>query len=308
MPADATTGLFAVITDFNGFEQTRRCLAALRASHERAFGVVVVDHGTTDATRDGLQAEFPEVTRITASPDLWWTGATNRGIAHALDHGADAIMLLNNDCYVAPDTIGTLTRLSRERPDSIIAPMQRDWRTGELTCIAPRTLLLLGFPTWKGPTRLSAAMQSQALLPVTLVNGGRGVIIPATVFAKIGVFDETCLPHYGADHDFYIRARKSGIALYTATGAVVEVDQTRTSLASDPGRLTLHEFLETLHSVRSHRNIPHMKELFRRHYPVRHLHLVGVALYAIRYLVVYVFRRGRLLLANQLGGGMRSPR
>jgi GT2 family glycosyltransferase len=147
-------------------------------------------------------------------------------------------------------------------------------------------------------------MRACRLLPTKLIVGGRGAVLPAEVLARNGLFDEECLPHYGADHDFYLRARKRGIALYTVTEAIVDVDATRSSAASHPGRLTLREFVETLSSVRSHRNIPHMVELFRRHYPVRHLHMIGVALCAARYCVVYAWARLRLALWP----GSSSPR
>jgi len=296
MRADARDVL-VVITDFNGYQQTRRCLEALRSSRYRDFGVIVVDHGTQEETGEGLLREFPEVRVIRASPQLWWAGANNAGIRHALSLGASAVVLLNNDCYVTPETMEHLLQASRERPGAIVAAVQRDLATGRLTCIAPRSLLLLGFPTWIGPRRLTPAMRSRRLLPAKLVVGGRGAVLPATVLARNGLFDEERLPHYGADHDFYLRARKRGIALYAATEAVVDVDSTRSSAASNPGRLSLREFVATLSSVRSHRNIPHMVELFRLHYPVKHLHLAGVALCAARYCAVYAWARLRLALS-----------
>jgi len=205
--------VLVVITDFNGYPQTRRCLEALRASRDRDFGVVVVDHGTQGETGEGLRREFPEVHVLRASPELWWTGATNAGIRHALSLGANAVILMNNDCYVTPETLGHLRQASRDRPDAIVAAVQRDLASGRFTCIAPRTLLLLGFPTWIGPRRLTPAMRSRGLLPTRLVVGGRGAVVPAAVLAKNGLFDEERLPHYGADHDFFLRARKRGIGL-----------------------------------------------------------------------------------------------
>lgn len=293
--------LSIIITDFNGYAQTRRCLAALRASRYRDFTVLVVDHGTTDETRTGLAADFPEVVRIEGSPELWWTGATNLGIRHALERGADRIMLLNNDCYVAPETIGILLELAHANPAAIIAPVQRDWQSGRVTAISPRSRFLLGFPTVPGPRRLTSAMQAKDLLPVKLIGGGRGVIIPALVFTQLGLFDEEQLPHYGADHDFYLRARRQHIPLYVATRAFVDVDNTRTTLADNPGALSLGEFLHSLRSIRSHRNLQDVTALFRKHYPIPRLHLLGVALYTGRYLLVYLVKRTLFLLRGGLG-------
>lgn len=288
--------LLIVITDFNGSDQTRRCLDALRASQDQHFKILVVDHGTDGRTQEMLATEYPEVIRIEGSPELWWTGATNLGIRSALTLGARAIMLLNNDCYVTPETLGTLRSLSQKHPDAIIAPIQRDWRSGHITAIGPRSNFLLGFPTILGPRRWSSAIAAQAVLPVELIIGGRGVILPVSVFKCLGLFDEAVLPHYGADHDFYLRARKYNIPLYVATSAFVDIDDTRTSAASHPETLNLRAFLHSLHDRRSHRNIQDVIALFRKHYPIPRLYLLGVALYLGRYFAVYLVKRMRLFV------------
>jgi hypothetical protein len=283
--------LHVVITDFNGFEQTRRCLQALRESRTREFTIIVVDHGTTTHTRDSLASEFPEVLRIHGSPDLWWAGATNLGIQTALQRGAEAIMLLNNDCYVTADTLRTLVALSDATPTAIIAPVQRDAQTGKVTSLSPRTCFLLGFPTIGGPTQISRNTPVPPLLSVKLILGGRGAIIPAELFTTIGMLDEHALPHYGADHDFFLRARRGGIPLFIAPSAFVDIDPTRTSMANTPATLPLREFIESLSSPRSHRNLRDITALFRKHYPIPHLHMVGVLLYLARYPLVYLARR-----------------
>lgn len=301
-PANSNSDLLIVITDFNGSAQTRRCLNALRASQDRNFRILVVDHGTDGRTRTMLDAECPEAIHIEGSPDLWWAGATNLGIRAALARGASAIMLLNNDGYVTPETIGLLLELAQEQPDAIIAPIQRDWRSGHITAINPRSNFLLGFPTIPGSRRLSPAMAAQALLPVDLIIGGRGVILPVSVLDRLGLFDEEALPHYGADHDFYLRARRHGIPLYVATGAFVDIDNTRTTSADRPETLSWSAFLHTLRDTRSHRNVRDVAALFRKHYPIRPLYPLGVALYLGRYLAVYFVKRTRLLWHGKEGG------
>ena len=282
--------LYLVITDFNGFPQTQRCLEALRASQFQEFTLLVVDHGTTDETRKELASGYPEVMRVEGSADLWWTGATNLGIREALNRGADAIMLLNNDCYVTPETIGTVVALAQERGDAMVAPVQRDLPSGKITMISPRSCFGLGFPTVPGPRHLTPEMIQARLLPVQLIGGGRGVIIPAEVLTQLGLFDEEQLPHYGADHDFYHRARKRGIRLYVATQAFVDIDNTRTTSAQHPEQLTFLEFIETLTNSRSHRNLRDVSVLFRKHYPIPYLYMVGVILYTSRYGMIYFAR------------------
>lgn len=285
------SNLFVVITDFNGFQQTKNCLDALRRSVFQTFTVVLVDHGTNSETRQSLEREYPEVVRVTGSSELWWTGATNLGIRHAQGCGAELVMLLNNDCYVTPETIGELIELWKENPQALIAPVQRDLKTRDILSITPRSCFLLGFPTIPGPKTLTSAMHAQRLLPTRLISGGRGVLIPASLFQEVGLFDEIYLPHYGADHDFYLRATKKKWPLYVAARAVVDIDNTRTSIAENLSEMSFRGWCLSLYNQRSHRNVVHVSALFKKHYPIKKLYLVGVFLCSARYLMVFFMKK-----------------
>lgn len=292
--------LFIVITDFNGYTQTRQCLKALYASSCLEFTIVLVDHGTSGETQRSVEREFPNVRRIQASPELWWAGATNEGVRFAIGAGAELVMLLNNDCYLQPDAIASLIELHGTDPDAIIAPVQRDLQTREFISISPRCRLFIGFPAWRGPKLLSASMKAQPLLDVEIIGGGRGVLIPRRVFDLVGLLRDEVFPHYWADHDFYLRASKWNIRLCTATGVVVDIDNSRTTMAEQPGRLRWSEFLQSLRSVRSHRNLKDVTSLFRTHYPLPHFYGIGIALYIGRYCLVYACKRAVFLAENVL--------
>jgi len=288
-----------VITDFNGWTQTKECLGALQNSVFQDFEIILVDHGTSEETREGVQREAPDTILLRGSPDHWWAGSTNLGIRTALGGDAPYIMLLNNDCFVKPGTIGTLVKHANQSPSSIIAPVQRDNTTGEYIAITPRDLLLLGFIMWSGgPREITRVMRERELLPSRLIGGGRGVLIPRGVFTDVGLLDDKNLPHYYADHDFYMRCRAAGIPLLVAVDAEVDIDGSRTSSAKQVGCLTWKEFLSTLTDIRSHRNIAHLRELFKKHYPIRFLYFIGLWLSNLRYFSVYAIKRLKYLLSS----------
>ena len=79
-----------------------------------------------------------------------------------------------------------------------------------------------------------------------MIGGGRGVILPTALFARHGLFDAEALPHYYADHEFYLRVQRQGVHLFVATQAYVDVDDYHTSLANRPETLSLRQFLFTL--------------------------------------------------------------
>ena len=291
-----------VITDFNGWTQTAQCLQALRAAKVPESQVILVDHGTTATTRREARSRFPEVNLIRGDPEQWWTGSVNRGIAHALRCSCTHIMLLNNDSYILPQTVPTLLSHATHHPGTIIAPVQRSSLSGAYVSITPRENLLLGFATLQGPKEVTAQMRNRRLLTTRLISGGRGVVIPARVFREVGNFDEENLPHYCADHDFFLRCRGAGIPLLVAVDAEVSIDDTRTSIANKPWELSWPEFRDTLTSIRSHRNIRHVRALFKKHYPIPRLYFIGVWLFGARYVLMYLLARIRSPVRAKING------
>lgn len=235
-----------------------------------------------------MKNEYPDVLRVPGTSELWWSGATNLGVRAALKDGASLIMLLNNDCYVSRDTVESLVRYSAAHPMAIIGPVQRNLHSGEIMTKRVGTLFLLGFPTLQLPGKSLYKPDTDDLRPTRLIIGGRGTLIPAQIFERVGLFNEVDLPHYHADHDFFLRCRRSHITLYIAQGTAIDIDESTTSAASDLRHMTLSQFLDTLRNRRSHRNIRDLNALFRLHYPIPGLYPVGVFLNIARYLLVYL--------------------
>jgi GT2 family glycosyltransferase len=293
-----TPSLFVVIPVLNRWDQTRRCLERLAGGRQPPTHIIVVDHGSTDGTRAGLMAHFPRVTYLEDDPAHWWTGATNAGIREALKRGAEYLILLNNDCYVKPDTLATLLDYAERHPGTIIAPVQRRLDDGAVCVVRASSCFLAGYPTLILPWH-SRHVGEPRLLRSRLIIGGRGVLIPRSVFERVGMFDDARLPHYGGDHDFYLRCRRQGIPLYVAADATVELDSSHTTLATRLGSLSMNQFRETLTRRRSHRNLHALTMLFRLHYPVPGLWWVGVGLNLARYILTYLAARGFRLLATR---------
>jgi GT2 family glycosyltransferase len=287
--------LYIVITDFDGWQQTRTCLERLQESSCTNFRVIVVDHGTSPETAKGL-SNFEWAIHVRASSNLWWAGATNLGIREALNREARYIMLLNNDCYVNESTLENLLQHVSAGEARVVAPVQRDAATGKILVVRAGTCFLLGFPTVVTPRMRRLLPGDGALLPTRLIIGGRGVLVRADVFAEVGLFDEQALPHYGADHDFFLRCRRRSVSLFIAKDSSVDIDSTRTTQAKDPGTMNWREFKASLRDTRSHRNIDALTTLFRRYYPVRVFFLLGVLLNLGRYFLSYLLQRASRIL------------
>jgi GT2 family glycosyltransferase len=278
--------LSVIIPAFSGHGQLQRCLESLDRSTFPDFEIIVVDHGNTSEISDWLRSQFPRVDCIRGSSELWWSGATNLGIRHALHKGSTLIMLLNHDCYVRKDTIGTLLARLHSQTNAIIAPTQINTRTQRET-IGATSFFLAGFSTIVPPASWYRRFYSETLIPVRLIPGGRGVIIRASAFDRVGLFNEAQLPHYYADHDFYFRCRKAGIKLYVCGDVKVDIDDTMSTLGDMDSDLSLTNLMDSLKNRRSHRNIKDLSTLFSLHYPIAILARVGVALHLARYFSVY---------------------
>jgi len=293
-----TSKLSIIIPAFSGLDQIRRCLQSLGESHYRDFDIILVDHGVSDEISRLARDDYPRVTCLRGSADLWWSGATNLGIKYALEAGSQWLMLLNHDCYVEPKTIGTLLNNIEKNENAIIAPMQHMLR-GKRDIIGITSCFLLGFPTIIPPAAWYRLRYPTGLVPTPLICGGRGVVISSATFKQVGMLDDAHLPHYSADHDFYFRCRKAGLQLFICRDARVNIDDTMTSSADTNSDLTLSGVAAALKDRGSHRNIRDLRVLFSRYYPIPGLSGVGVALNTVRFFFVSLARK----LSGLLKGG-----
>lgn len=206
---------WVVIPVHNRVAFTRACLASLHEQTVLGFQIVVVDDGSTDGTAEMVRTEFPNVHMLRGEGDLWWTGATNLGVAEGLRLGATHLVTLNDDTVPAPDFIENLMSSALAAPAALIGAYALDAGTGE--------------PVYRGETiRWATASYESHLggearrVEVTHFPG-RGLLIPAEVFRRIGFFDGDHFPQTAADYDFTHRARRAGYRIYCDRRAVLRV-------------------------------------------------------------------------------------
>src|SRR4051812_27971298 len=99
--------LWIVPVNYNGLEDTRKCLRSLERLTTPA-SVVVVDNASKEDPTDTLKGEFPWAHVVRNATNGGWAGGNNVGIRYALEHGARLVVLLNNDTTVAPDLVDVL--------------------------------------------------------------------------------------------------------------------------------------------------------------------------------------------------------
>lgn len=128
----------AIILNYNRYEDTISCVKSLLLSFDAPFCIVVIDNASTDDSVPQLskwlqQIEIDPAKRQPFAPNAGFTtrvrgtagaeiplhlvisprnggyaAGNNLGITKALEQGADAVWILNNDTIVEPDALGCM--------------------------------------------------------------------------------------------------------------------------------------------------------------------------------------------------------
>jgi GT2 family glycosyltransferase len=256
--AQAPAGrLFVVIPVHNRVDFTRACLESL-AAQTAPHTTVVVDDGSTDGTPEMVRVDFPKAALLHGDGDLWWTGATNVGVAWVLRRcGADDLVVtLNDDTVCPPEFLANLTRPAQRgsrmllgsvavshRDSAVIVDggVQVDWWRGR-------------FVKRHSGDRLDEAFSRSGLEDVDVLPG-RGTLVPVSAFRELGPYDRRRLPHYGADYEFSRRAARAGYRLAVNRSAVLVVHEENTGMHSEVSEGRLGTLFRSFTSRRSATNL-----------------------------------------------------
>jgi GT2 family glycosyltransferase len=112
-----------VLVNYNGSEDTAKCLRSLYTSVDMPH-IVVVDNTPNDPELAVAMAEFPKVHLIFSSHNLGFGEGNNLGINWAMSQsGWEFLFILNNDTTVLPDSIRRLEATLNAYPSiGMVAP------------------------------------------------------------------------------------------------------------------------------------------------------------------------------------------
>jgi GT2 family glycosyltransferase len=209
-----------VVLSWNGRDDTLQCLASLAEVPYARLDVVVVDNGSTDGSAEAVEASFPDAVMIRMGRNVGFSGGVNAGIATALERGADALLLLNNDMVVEPGFLAPLVDASMQ-PGVAAACSQilhadgseRIWYAG--ATFHPRR----GHHGRNIGYRDQPLPASGAPYPVDCACGG-AMLIPRSALDEVGLFDDDLFA-YREDLDWSLRARARGRHVLVVPASVV---------------------------------------------------------------------------------------
>ncbi len=94
-----------IIPNYNGMKYIENCLTSLAGE---PAGVIVVDNGSTDGSRELVQEKFPSVRLLSMEKNYGFCVAVNAGIQESEKDKTTYVILLNNDTVAEPGFVRAL--------------------------------------------------------------------------------------------------------------------------------------------------------------------------------------------------------
>ncbi|MCC7303409.1 MAG: glycosyltransferase family 2 protein [Bacteroidia bacterium] len=251
--------VYICIPVHNRIEYTLECISSIRAKAKVCFTIVICDDGSTDGTSNILRENFPEGVLLNGDGKLWWTGGMNRCVEYVLEHSldtADVVFSMNNDAVIDDRTFSSLLDAHHKSPKAIIGCVNLFYN--ERTKIEPsatRKTRRLGIPFYLIYNKWGEDVRKYQGLHAVHGLSGKGVLIPISVFRKIGLYNQEKLPHYHADTEFTIRATNVGIPVYISYESRVYSHQKDTGLASKANKPEIGVFVRSFSNIKSTRHL-----------------------------------------------------
>ncbi len=253
----------AIVPCRNRKEKTLRFLQQIyRQTYCKIDGldIVVVDADSTDGTPEAVSQCYPAAILLRVSAADYWSATTNAGVRFALTNGYDYILTINDDSMTATDHVQILVETAQQhnakilgsRIDYLTQPGMV-WAMGTTVIWGPRVLKLNEHNVPE--ESLPDAWQKNPVISVDAMPGN-GVLIHRSVFEEIGLYHDRKLPHYHADSEFVMRAKRHGIQAFV-TGRTILYDDSpppdiqRQEQAKQPDRFWVLDFWETFFHPRS---------------------------------------------------------
>ncbi|HSX23598.1 MAG TPA: glycosyltransferase family 2 protein [Candidatus Saccharimonadales bacterium] len=198
--------IFIVVPNWNGADLIASCLDSLMAQTRKAE-IVVVDNGSTDESVAIVASRYPAIHLTTLPYNTGFAGGVNAGIRYALEQGAEAVALFNNDAQASPDWLKHLAHALEARPSYGIT-------TGKLLSADKKSIDSTGdfYTSWGLPyPRGRGELATNRYDDDTDVFGASGgaSLYRAKMLSEIGLFDEDFFAYY-EDVDLSFRAQLAG--------------------------------------------------------------------------------------------------
>ncbi|MDD2646650.1 MAG: glycosyltransferase family 2 protein [Patescibacteria group bacterium] len=212
-----------VIPIYNGREYLPDCFASLAKQTYLPHQVIVVEDQSKDASREFLsQAKIKgtDLKIIYNEKNIGFVRSCNKGMAEALNNGADYIFLLNQDTICDDKCLEKLLEAA-ELQDNLFAlqAMLLWWPQTNVIQTSGDKIHFLGFGH-SGDFKKSADLYQNLKIKRITYASGAALFMRASVLKEVGLFDEDLIMYHD-DLDLSWRARFLGYQIFVAPQAIV---------------------------------------------------------------------------------------
>ena len=208
--------VFVIVLSFNTKNDTLECLDSLVRTDYAAYKIILVDNSSTDETVVAVRQTFPSIHIIKNVRNLGFAEGNNVGIGHALECGADYVLLLNDDAVVNPDTIGRLVKVADSDPRiGMLCPTIVSYHDHSREFVGAKL-------DWPSATAFEIEQPSGDLPDYVATDYAPGcaLVVKTSVIKEIGLLDERYFAYY-EDTDWSVRANRSGYSVVVVPSAKV---------------------------------------------------------------------------------------
>lgn len=212
-PAAKQTAI--VIVHYCQAKLTLRCLNSIFTHCQGEYTIYLVDNASPDGSLATIrkQVQDPRLVCLPQTENLGFGVGVNQGVEAALQDGAEAVLLLNNDAWVEHDILRPLLANSQANQDRALL-------SGEIR--TPEGTLWYGggqFSLWN--IRVQHILKAVSKPRKTRFMTGCYLWIPAGVWRKLKGFD-TRYFLYLEDLDLSLRAFQQGIPMLLLPGIAIK--------------------------------------------------------------------------------------
>jgi hypothetical protein len=199
-----------ILVNYNNEHYTLPCLESLEKVTYTNLDIIMVDNGSKSESIQAIRTAYPNITLIELGKNLGFTGGNNAGIRHALEHGADYIILLNNDTLVAPDMFDILVNvMENDRGIGVTGPMiYYHENPNMIWSIAGAIDWLHGRSSMIGLNEQDAGQYGQTPKEADFVTGC-ALMVRREVWQEVGLLDDDFFIYY-EETEWCVRAARAG--------------------------------------------------------------------------------------------------
>lgn len=210
-----------VVLNWNGADDSIRCIESLLANNIDGLDVILVDNASEPESVASLNtylSNYPNghINFIRNYTNSGYSGGNNLGFSIALKLGYDYIGTLNPDAVADRAWIHNLIAILEDSPEVGIA-------TGLMLQQEKNIIDTCGevYSTWgvPGPRMRDAPLRSAYKKGFIFASTGGGFIARAELLTAVGMFDEKFFMYY-EDVDFCFRAQLAGYKVYYTPKAI----------------------------------------------------------------------------------------